>query len=130
MARNSLAAAKAELYGILQTAGVPTVTGVTAVYSYEPAAGLAMRPVSLTIQTSGLGVDFYRIQLRLYVSPQTSVKQAQDDLDTLILRIEQKIHDSSVGAAWGRSDWSIGFDTELDNFVAATVFQVGREDLF
>lgn len=123
MSRTSLANTKTELYGLLTSAGIPNITGVTAVYPFEPGAGHAAKPVSITISTAGMSVDFYRIQLRLYVSPQTDVVAAQADLDALILAIESK-----MSSGYGRSDWSVGYDAELDTFVASILLSVGRED--
>lgn len=130
MARTSLAAAKAELYGMFQVAGVPNITGVTAVYSYEPPAGKLALPVSITISTAGLGVDDYRIQLRIYISAQVDAQVAQSTMDTMLLAVEQKIHDSPAGSGWPRTDWSVGYDHDIDAFIGVCNLMVGREDLW
>lgn len=125
MSRDSIANAKTELYNLLQVAGVPNIAGVTAVYRFEPAAGNAARPVAITISSAGLLVDDYRIRLRIYVTAQVDVQVAQDTLDAVIMLVESK-----MSSGFPRTNFTIGYDPELDAFVGEAVFEVGREDHF
>lgn len=121
MARTSLAASKAELYGLITTGGLPT--NVTAAYNYEPLAGQMQKPVALTISTAGMTAVDYLIALRIYVTAESDAQKAQDDLDATIMAV-----DARMTSGFGPSNWDVTYDAELNAFVALNVFNVGRED--
>jgi len=123
MARNSIAAAKAELFALLSTAGVPLVAGVTAVYDHEPFAGQGQKPVCITISTAGMSPDFYLIALRIYQTCDVDVAQAQANLDGLILTV-----DAMMSSGFGPSEWAVEYRDDITALVATQVFQVGRQD--
>ena len=121
MARNSLAAAKAELYSLITTGGLPA--NVTAAYDYEPAPGQAQKPVAVTVSTAGMTAVDYLLALRIYVTAEPDAEKAQDDLDLLIMAL-----DARMTSGFGPSNWEVDYDPELTAFVATNIFQVGRED--
>ena len=119
MARTSIAAAKAELYGLVSGANLPS--GVTIAYDHEP--GKVEKPVALTISTAGMDADFYLIALRIYQSADVDAKAAQANLDTLILSLEGRLT-----SGFGRADWTVDWLADINAFVATVVLPVGRED--
>jgi hypothetical protein len=121
MARTSIAASKAELYGLITTGGLPT--GLTAAYDHEPLPGDAQKPAALTISTAGMTAVDYLIALRIYVSAEPDAEKAQDDLDSLIMAV-----DGRMTSGFGPSNWDVAYDPDLTAFVATNIFQVGRED--
>lgn len=121
MARNSLAASKAELYGLITTGGLPA--GVTSAYDHEPLPGHLQKPVALTISTAGMTAVDYLIALRIYVTAEPDAEKAQEDLDAVILTV-----DARMTSGFGPSNWDVSYDGELNAFVAVNVFNVGRED--
>jgi hypothetical protein len=123
VARNSLAAAKAELYALLQTGGTPTVSGVTAVFDYEPFSGQSAKPVAMTIFTAGMTPTDYLIALRIYHTTEVDVAAAQAALDTII-----QATDALMTSGFGPSEWTVEFQVDIAALVATNVFQVGRED--
>lgn len=119
MARTTIAAAKAELFALIDG-----VAGATCVYSYEPGAGQMLRPLPVTVSTAGVDPDFWILAVRAYADTSTDAKEAQDALDTLILAIEQRVDDH-----WGPSNWVVVPHPEIqDVLVAEWVVQCGRED--
>lgn len=121
MARDSLAASKAELLALITTGGLPS--GVTAAYGYEPLPGQMQKPVAVTVSTAGMDPNFYLIALRIYVSVENDAEQASDDLDTLILDVDDR-----MTSGFGPSNWTVTYQPDLAAFVAENVFTVGRED--
>lgn len=121
MARNSLAASKAELYALLSGANLPD--SVVAAYDYEPLPGQMAKPVALTISTAGMDPNFYLLAVRLYQSAEVDARAAQANLDTLILTVEHKLTDG-----FGMAPWSVEYLADLDALVATCVLPVGRED--
>jgi len=121
MARNSLAASKAELYGLLSGANLPA--GVTAAYDYEPLPGQMAKPVAITVSTAGMSPDFYLLAVRCYQTAEVDAQAAQSNLDILILAVEHKLT-----AGFGMAPWSVEYVAELDALVATCVLPVGRED--
>lgn len=121
MARTSIAAAKAELYGLLSGANLPSP--VVAAYDYEPLSGQMAKPTALTISTAGMDPDFYLLAVRLYQSTDVDVQAAQATLDTLILTVENKLT-----SGFGVASWAVEYAADLDALVATCVLPVGRED--
>lgn len=121
MARTSIAASKAELYGLLSGANLPS--GVVAAYSYEPLPGQLAKPTALTISTAGMDPNFYLLAVRLYQSAEGDAQAAQATLDTLILTVEHKLT-----SGFGEATWTVEYAADLDALVATCVLPVGRED--
>jgi hypothetical protein len=121
VARNSLAASKAELYALLSGANLPA--GVVAAYDHEPLPGQMAKPVALTVSTAGMDPDFYLLAVRIYQTAEVDAQTAQANLDTLILVVEHKLTDG-----FGMAPWSVAYHPELDALVATCVLPVGRED--
>lgn len=121
MARNSLAASKAELYSLITTGGLPA--GVTAAYDHEPLPGHLQKPIALTISTAGMTAVDYLISLRIYVTAEPDAEKAQDDLDATIMAV-----DARMTSGFGPSNWEVIYDPDLNAFVALNTFNVGRED--
>lgn len=120
----SPAAARAALYALLAPNGVPALTGVTRVYDHERAPGDLIKPVAVTIFNAGMTPAFYVLEIRLYVSTESSASWAQKELDRLMIEV-----DGLMTATFGASNWSTVFDAELGFLVATcTLDQVGRED--
>lgn len=120
MTRNSIAAAKTELYGLLTTPSSPT--GVV-VYDHEPLPGHLQKPAAVTVFTAGMTAVAYLIGIRLYVSAETDAKTAQTTLDSLILEL-----DGRMTSGFGPSSWDVTYQPDLAAFVAEQIFEVGRED--
>lgn len=123
MARNSIKAAKTELAGLM-TAG-SNVGEVTGVYPFEPLGGHMAKPTAITISSVGGGMDpdFYQLVLRIYHAAGADVRQAQDNLDEIILAVEAR-----MSSGFGMSTWSVDYEADLEAFVATTFIPVGRED--
>lgn len=122
MARgDSIAAAKAELYGLVSGANLPA--GVTAAYRFEPTTGHMAKPVALTIFTVGMDPDFYLLALRIYQTAEVDAEDAQDNLDLVIQAVEAKLT-----SGFGRAPWTIEYSAELVAFIATCVLPAGRED--
>lgn len=124
MARTTLANAKAELFGLLQSGGTPTVAGVTKVFDHEPASGQALKPVSITLFTAGATPTEWLITVRVYVSADVDVRKAQADLDLLMAAIEARLT-----SGYGPSQWDIEYADDLKMLVATWLLEVGREDI-
>ena len=120
MSRESLAAAKAEMYELLTTPAVPA--GVTAAYDHEPARGHAQKPVAVTLFTAGMDGINYLIGLRIYVTGDIDARTAQATLDSVMLAVDARM------LLFGPSEWESEWDAELGAFTATNVFAVGRED--
>lgn len=121
MARTSPTNAIAELYGLITTPSLPA--GVTAAYSFEPAAGQGAKPVMITVFFAGMTAVDYLLALRIYVTSDVDAESAQATLASLVMTI-----DARMTSGFGPSNWENGFDPELGAFVATNIFQVGRED--
>lgn len=118
MARDSLAAAKADLF-----AQLGSVPGVTAAFDHEPEPGEMVMPITLAVSTAGMSADFYAMRVRVYASLDQSAKTTQDLLDAIIDEI-----DATVSDHWGPSDWTVTPDRELVAMVAEWLVTAGRED--
>lgn len=119
MARTSIAASKAELYGLVSGANLPA--GVTMAYNHEPMS--MAKPVALTISTAGMDADYYLLALRIYHTVDVDVAEAQANLDTLILAVESKLT-----SGFNVASWAVDYSGELNAWVATCVLPVGRED--
>lgn len=121
MARNSLAAAKAELTGLFTSGG--NVGGASGVYAYEPLSGQMAKPTAVTVSTAGMDPDFYQLAVRIYHTADVDVKVAQDTLDGLILAVEGRLT-----SGFGEAAWVVDYSPDLNAFVATCVIPIGRED--
>ncbi|MCA1572417.1 MAG: hypothetical protein LC798_19375 [Chloroflexi bacterium] len=121
MARNSIAAAKQELHGLLTSGGLPA--GLAAVYDHEPLAGHIQKPAAATVFTAGMTAVDYLIGIRIYISAEADAAKAQADLDTLIMTV-----DGRMTSGFGPSNWTVTYQADLSAFVAENLFEVGRED--
>jgi hypothetical protein len=122
VSRTSIANAKAELHNLINS---PALTGVTATYSYEPIPGQGVKPVMVTVATTGMTPTFYLLTVRIYATADVDAKAAQDTIDALIQTIDARI--GSTGR-FGPSNWDVDLVPELAAFVATTTLEVGRED--
>lgn len=132
MSRETVAAAKAELYALLWSGGAPTfsATGVDAaavrVYDHEP-KGFS-HPFSVTIATAGFTPDDWVLAVRIYAdTARTDAKVAQDQLDLLIPAVDAKVGSSG---GFGPSSWEVDWDADLDSLIATSLLNVGRQDYF
>lgn len=123
MSVDTLVNAKAELYGLLQTGGTPTVSGVTVVYDHEPKK--IDGPVAVTLSTDGMSPTEWRIALRLYISISADQKAGWDSVDSLMPAVDHKIN-----AHFGPSDWTVERTEQGDYLVATNILEVGRADYF
>lgn len=132
MSRSTLANAKAELFGLVAsntTTGVPVASlsavGVVKCYDYEPRAGDLAKPIAVTVSTAGMTPDFWQFALRLYVSADVSVKDAQTQLDSAMVAI-----DGLMTAGFGPSQWTVEYVPEFQAMVASLALEVGRQDYY
>lgn len=129
MSRTTLAATKAELYGLLWSANAPTfsASGVDAasvhVYDHEPKA--MSHPFSVTIATAGMTPTDWVIAVRIYAdTARADAKTAQDQLDLLVPAVDAKI---GSNGGFGPSAWEIVWDPDLDALVATNLLNIGRD---
>lgn len=122
--RNSLAAVKAELFGLLAPNGNPAIPGVTAVYDHEPHDGQRAKPVAITISTAGLGPTAYTVFVRVYAAADGEAAVFQASMDSIVEAV-----DLLMTPYWGPPEWDVADRREdLNAFVAETQVFVGRED--
>lgn len=133
MSRSTVGEAKAELYGLLWSAGAPTfsVSGIAPasihVYDHEPAAEDLLGPIAIAISTAGMTPDDWVLSVRVYVTTaQYDAKKAQDYLDLLLPAVSAR---TAANGGYGPSTWEIGWDDTYAAFVAVQLLNVGREDL-
>lgn len=127
MARTSLAAAKAELVGLLvDPHGRSYVDGVVATYGYEPRAGNRAKPVAVTVSTGGLDPDFYLLTVRVYVDiDEIDEEDGQALLDELMPAL-----DDLLTSGFGPSDWRVEYRDDLRAFIGTSLLRCGREDYY
>ena len=131
MAATSLSAARDDLYGLLvanTTTGAPegSLTAVTKVYKYEPLPGDILKPISVTILTSGMDPEYFVFELRIYASDGSN-NQTQANLDTAIQQVDARLRAS---AEFGPSAWTVEWIDELGAWIARTEQRAGRQDYF
>ena len=134
MSRETIAEAKAELYGLLWDQEAPTFTvdGLDAqeihVYRNERRPGTMQGPVALTIFTAEIQPTEWVLAVRIYVTlGKFDEEYAQDMLDLLIPAVGEQI--GSTGA-FAPDSWGIAWDETFDAFVATNLLNVVREDGF
>lgn len=118
MARTSLAGARADVATALNS-----VSGVTTAYDHEPVAH--DKPVALTVSSAGIAPTDYLIAVRIYVTTEIPVEDAQDKMDSVL-----EAADNALPSWAGPSQWSIEWDQEQGQLVATCVLEIGREDGF
>lgn len=130
MSTATLSDAVAELYALLQTSEVPTVSGVTAVYDHEPSSVEA--PVSITIALDSWDEDWWMVALRIYVSVTADKKAGWDTLNAVVPAVDQVIRQGigQGGCHFGPSRGQVEPTQTNDFLVATSVLTVGREDAF
>lgn len=131
MSRTSLKNTKAEMYGLLWSAGAPTftATGVDAasvhVYDHEPRS--LDYPFNVTIAFGGNNASFWVLTVRIYANTaRMDAKTAQDQLDVLMPAVEVA---AVANGGYDPRGWSpLEWDDLLDAFMVACDFEVGRQD--
>lgn len=131
MAATTLAGARQDLYDLLvsnATTGAPhaSLTAVTRVYQYEPLPGDILKPISVTILSSGMDADFYTFELRIYAADGGN-NQTQANLDTAIQQVDARLRGSGE---FGPSGWAIEWVDELGAWIARSEQRAGREDYY
>jgi hypothetical protein len=131
MAATSLSEARTDLYTLLVSdlaTGAPhaDLTAVTKVYKYEPLPGDILKPISITILTSGMDPEFYEFEIRIYASDGANT-QTQANLDSAIQQVDTRLRGS---AEFGPSNWSIEWVDELGCWIARANTTAGRQDYF
>lgn len=131
MGATSLSNARDDLYGLLvsnTTTGAPqaSLTAVTKVYKYEPLPGDILKPISVTILTSGMDAEFYRFEVRIYAADGANIV-TQANLDTAIQQVDARLR---ATAEFGPSEWAIDWVDELGAWIARTEQRAGRQDYF
>lgn len=126
MARTSLTAAKDELYGLLSSSDVPSISGVDAVYDHLPPYTTLSGSVSVAVFTAGVTADFWLLAVRVFAGFGVDAKSTQDALDLILPLID----DATNTGGYGPAAWEFEFPTREPQFITATcVYQVGREDI-
>ena len=119
MARDSLAAGKAELFALLDG----NVSGITRYFDHEPNQRDHAKPATLTISTAGMDSDNYRYAVRIWQDAGRDAKLDQDDLDSIVLATDLLIRDGFVV-----EDWTTEFNEEAVAYVCTGLVACGRED--
>lgn len=126
MARTSLAAAKAELFGLLSSGSQrASVAGITSAFDHDPGPGRLAGPISLVLTTAGIDPDFFIFALRLYADAGSDPRRAHQSLDLVMPAITAKLD-----ARWGEERW-VGPSPHPDRddvLVCEWVVSCGRED--
>lgn len=130
MSRDTLAASKAELYGLLWTANAPTftVSGISAnnIHVWDHERSDYPHPFSVTVSTAGMDPDFWFLVVRVYASTaKMDAKTAQDQLDLLVPAVDAKI---GSNGGFGPSSWEITYEDSFNPpaFMATCILTVGR----
>lgn len=122
MARDTLANAHAELYGLISAT---PITGIAAMYDYDPGDSRRQGPIALMVLTVVIDPDFWTFVVRLVIDIGANPKAMQESLDTIIPTITER-----VTAAFGPERWVIGPDPNRpDIYLAEWAVECGREDL-
>lgn len=131
MSRTSLKNTKAEFYALLWSANAPTfsATGVDAaaihVYDHEPRS--LDYPFNITVAFGGNDAHFWVLTVRIYASTaRMDAKTAQDQLDVLMPAVEAA---AVANGGYDPQGWSaLEWDDQLEAFMVANDFEVGRQD--
>lgn len=132
MSRDTLAAAKEELFELLTPDGIPAVDGVTAVYSYDPGAARIAElaePVLLLIATGMVTPTSWVITVRIVFDAAVDIAAAQTAADEILPEV-----DLLLAPHWGPSDWECGHSDDLPTpyarpaWVAECRLEVHRAD--
>jgi hypothetical protein len=103
--------------------GAPAVSGVVAVYDYEPAPGQMAKPTAVTVSWAGKDPAIFTLLLRVYQATDIDAQQAARNLE----RISDDL-DGLLEAYWGPVEWTAENDRDLGALVATCRIEVGRED--
>lgn len=132
MSRDTLAAAKEELFDLLAPDGIPAVDGITAAVPYDPGpariADLA-EPVILTISTGTITPTSWVLTVRIVFDAEVDAAAAQVAADDIIPDV-----DLLLAPHWGPGDWECGPSDDLPTpyarpaWVAQTSVEVHRAD--
>jgi hypothetical protein len=130
MSRTTLQNALAELYGLLADSdGNPVATlsalGVAKCYPHEPGAGGWVKPCSITLFPSGIEPTEWTISVRVYVAGDVPPAEAQDFLIDVPVAVMDLLT-----AGYGPDRWQMGWNIDLDCYLAMSEIVVGREDGF
>jgi len=126
----SLATAKAALVAFLTDdpeTGVPVaeLEFVERVWSGEPRPGDATGPIVVTVRTTGMDATDIGLTLAVYAMVDTDAIDRQDQLDETIDTLEVLL---GPAVAFTRGDWQIGYDPNLEVFVASCPMTTARGD--
>lgn len=132
MARDTLANAKAELFGLLGTADTyePVASlssaGVVKVYDHEPRPGDALKGCFVTVEWGGMSPEYWAFTVRVYMSADVSAKKAS----STVLNVSARVDGLVDNGGFGPSDWTgPQWVEELNAFIATHTVVCGRADL-
>lgn len=129
MARDSLAAAHAELFAQLHAGNqMSVIDGVTVIYPHHVGRGLMLKPVTVTVTPAGRTPDDWVCAIRVYTwigDDDVDLVAANSDLH---LAVVEGIEDA-VDGHWGPTNWTIGpHPDQEDTLFAEWLVTCGRED--
>lgn len=132
MARDTLANAKTELFGLLGTATtyVPVsslvTAGVVKVYDHEPRPGDALKGCFVTVEWAGMTPEYWLFAVRVYVSGDVNAKSASDYTLAAAVAVDALVNNGGFGGSeWSGPVWA----EDLNAFVATNTVMCGRSDL-
>lgn len=127
MSRESLTAAKAELFGYLAAAnGTPVASlgtvGVNRGYLHEVVTRSGY--MTFTVSTGPTDPDFWTLYVRVYASLDADVTKCQADLDLVM-----PVIDGLVPSGYGPSAWTaVELAPDGKALQVTAAYQCGRED--
>lgn len=130
--RDTLAAAKEELFDLLAPDGISAVDGITALYSYDPGAARIAdlaEPVLLLIATDTVTPSSWVITVRIVFDGAVDIAAAQAAADDIIPDV-----DLLLAPHWGPGPWECGHSDDLPTpyarpaWVASCTVEVHRRD--
>lgn len=132
MARDTPAAAIAELFGTLAPGGQIAVDGITMALDHDPGAGRIAdlaEPVLLTVADAGLTATSWVFAVRLVFDAEVDGAAAQLAARDIVTEV-----DLLLAAHWGSVDWEISHSDDLPAayarpaWVATCHVEVRRQD--
>lgn len=132
MSRDTLAAAKEELFDLLAPDDISAVDGITALYSYDPGAARIAElaePVLLFIATDMVTPASWVITVRLVFDAAVDIAAAQAAADDIVPEV-----DLLLAPHWGPDNWECGHSDDLPTpyarpaWVATCRLEVHRRD--
>lgn len=132
MARDTPAAAIAELFGTLAPGGQIAVDGITMALDHDPGAGRIAdlaEPVLLTVADAGLTGSHWIFTVRLVFDAEVDAAAAQLAARDIVTEV-----DTLLAAHWGSVDWEISHSDDLPAayarpaWVATCHVEVRRQD--